>query len=291
MMFHRSLSNIPEETTIICAPLPPAGTVKADDYAHPVTVEYAQSMVDGASPGEYSVTRTWVATDVCGNTSQATQHITWIPDTQLSCAIFVPPSVDCNSHGVPISSGASGGLGDITYAWEVFGEKCFIQSGQGTPEMGMYIGWDEVEITLTLTDAYGCSTTCEATLDCDDLAPIQIVLDSGEQIVQTENNKISTLSAHGEGISSESNLKHFNLWPNPAKDAITVSFESFLDQDVQMSLMNFMGQVLLRDDIEASKGTTTHQIDISKISEGGYIIQLRTDADRYTKVLMIIGKE
>ena len=285
------LSNIPEAATIICAPLPPAGTVKADDYAHPVTVAYTQSMDDGGSPGEYSVIRTWVATDLCGNTAQATQHITWIPDTQLSCDIFVPESVECNSHGVPISSGASGGLGDIIYAWEVFGEKCFIQSGQGTPEMGMYIGWDEVEITLTLTDAYGCSTTCEATLDCEDLAPIQIVLDHGEQVIQNQNNQISTFSSPGEGIFSGSILKHFDLWPNPAKDAITVSFDSFLDQDVQVSLMNFMGQVILYDDIKATMGITTHRIDISKIPEGGYIIQLRTDADRYTKVLMIMRNE
>jgi hypothetical protein len=282
------ISNIPEESTIICAPLPPAGTVNAEDYAHPVTVEYVQSMIDGAGPGTYIVTRTWIATDVCGNTSQATQHITWIPDTQLSCAIFVPEPIACNTHGVPIASGASGGLGDIEYAWEVFGEKCFIQSGQGTTEMGMYIGWDEVEIILTLTDAYGCSTTCEAMLDCEDLAPIQFDVNPEDQIEQIQNNQISTLSSTDKTKSSELNLSQFGLWPNPASDAITLRFESLLDQDVQMAMMNFLGQVILHDNIKAAKGITTHQIDISKIPEGGYIIQLRTDADRYTEVLMII---
>ena len=285
------ISQIPEGATIICAPLPPAGIVKADDYAHPVTIVYAQSMVDGASPGEYSVTRTWIATDVCGNSSQATQHITWIPDTQLSCDIFVPELIDCNSHGVAVTSGASGGLGDISYAWEVFGEKCFIQSGQGTPEIGMYIGWDQVEITLTLTDAYGCSTTCEATLDCEDLSPGPIVVNPGDHVAEIQNHQIPVIPSTAEAGTLESSLKQFNLWPNPAKDAITISFESMLDQDVLVSLMNFMGQTFMRDDIKAAKGTTTHQVDISKIPEGGYMMQLQTKGELYTKIIMVIRKE
>ncbi len=285
------ISDVPVGATIICAPLPPAGTVNATDYASPVNVSYTQTTDPGAGPGEYSVSRTWIATDVCGNTSVATQHITWIPDTQLSCDIFIPESVDCNSHDVPISSGASGGLGEITYAWEVFGEKCFIQSGQGTPAMGMYIGWNPVEITLTLTDAYGCSTTCQATLDCQDIAPNPLVENSGGQDAAIQNVVVPTIQSSPESSIKEANLSQFNLWPNPAKDAITISFESIVDQRVQVSLLNFMGQTLIHNDLKVAIGTTTHQLDISKIPEGGYMIQLRTDDDRYTKVLMIMRKE
>ncbi len=285
------ITNIPEETTIICAPLPPAGIVSTDDYADPVVVEYSQTTIDGASPGEYHVTRRWIVTDVCGNTSEATQHITWIPDTQLSCDIFLPESVECNSHDVPIAGGASGGLGDITYAWEIFGEKCFIQSGQGTPDMGMYIGWDEVEITLTLTDAYGCTTSCSATIDCEDLAANPIADTTGDQDVQIHNIQTAALSPKVEIETTEANLLQFNLWPNPARDAVTVSFESLLDQEVQVSLMNFMGQTLFRQDIKSAKGMTTHQVDISKIPEGGYVIQLRAAGDLYTKVLMVMRNE
>ncbi|MBK9105719.1 MAG: T9SS type A sorting domain-containing protein [Saprospiraceae bacterium] len=284
------ISAIPEEATIICAPLPAAGTVNTADYANPVNVAYTQSTDPGAGPGEYSVTRTWIATDVCGNTSSATQHITWIPDTQLACDIYLPESVDCNSHDVPITSGASGGLGGITYAWEVFGEKCFIQSGQGTPAMGMYIGWNPVEITLTLTDAYGCSTTCQATLDCEDIAPSPLVENAGDQDAGIHNVVVPAIPSSPESRIEEANLSQFNLWPNPAKDAITISFESLLDQHVQVSLINFVGQTLLRDDLKVAKGTTTHQLDVSKVPEGGYMIQLRTDSDRYTKVLMIMRK-
>jgi hypothetical protein len=285
------IGDVPGETTIICGPLPTAGTVSTDDYAQPVTVAYSQSTVDGASPGEYHVTRRWIAMDVCGNTSEATQHITWIPDTQLSCDIFLPESVDCNSHEVPIASGASGGLGDIIYAWEVFGEKCFIQSGQGTPDMGMYIGWDEVEISLTLTDAYGCTTTCSTTLDCEDLAPNPLVVNAGDQDAQPGVNSIPAVISTAGNVDEAANLMQFNLWPNPASDAITIRFESLLEQAVQVSLVNFTGQTLLQEDIIAAKGITNHQVDLSTIPEGGYMVQLRSGKEFYTKVIMVIRKE
>jgi hypothetical protein len=192
---------------------------------------------------------------------------------------------------VPIGSAASGGLGDINYEWEVFGEKCFIQSGQGTPEMGMYIGWDEVEITLTLTDAYGCSTTCSATLDCEDLAPNPLAVNAGDQVAPIGNIQIPAVSSTGGSPDLESNLRQFTLWPNPAKDVITVSFESLLEQDVQVSLVNFMGQTMLREDMTAAKGMTNHQMDVSKIPEGGYMMQLRSGKDIYTKVIMVIRQE
>ena len=92
------ISEVPAETTIICGPLPAPGTVQTDDYTQSVSTQYSQTMVPGVGPGEFNVTRLWVATDACGNTSAATQQITWIPDTQLSCDIFLPQFVDCNFY-------------------------------------------------------------------------------------------------------------------------------------------------------------------------------------------------
>ena len=284
------ISQVPAPTTVICSPLPSAGTVSTDDYSS-VTVAYSQSTADGANAGEYLVTRRWVATDDCGNTSAATQQILWIPDTHLSCDIYLPESVDCNSHGVPIESGASGGLGEISYAWEVFGEKCFIQSGQGTPTIGMYIGWDQVEVTLTLTDAYGCSTTCTAFLDCDDpgfnfnVTPPSTL---GGEIENNESEGVSTGIASGDHASG---LDQLRVWPNPARDAITLKFESALEQDVQLSFINFVGQTFLKEDLRAMPGTTSHEVDLSNMPEGGYMIQLRTTDHLYTKVISVIRKE
>lgn len=285
------ISEVPAETTIICGPLPAPGTIQTDDYTQSVSTQYSQTMVPGVGPGEFNVTRLWVATDACGNTSAATQQITWIPDTQLSCDIFLPQFVDCNSHDVGITSGVSGGLGGITYEWEIFGEKCFIQSGQGTPEIGMYIGWSEVEITLTLTDAYGCSTSCSATLDCEDLAPQPIVSVPGVSDADATYTHAQPVLIPAPVNSREEELKRFNLWPNPANESIQLGFEAASDQRISISLVNFLGQVLLAEEMNVIKGSNRHSMDVSQIPEGGYLLQLKTEQGTYTKVVMVIRNE
>jgi len=285
------ISEVPAETTIICGPLPAPGTVQTDDYTQSVSTQYSQTMVPGNGPGEFNVTRLWVATDACGNTSAATQHITWIPDTQLSCDIFLPQFVDCNSHDVGITSGISGGLGDISYEWEIFGEKCFIQSGQGTPALGMYIGWSEVEITLTLTDAYGCSTSCSATLDCEDLAPQPIVSVPGVSNADATYTLAQPVLIPATVNTREEELKRFNLWPNPANESIQLGFEAATDLRMSISLVNFLGQVILAEEMNVIKGSNSHRVDVSQIPEGGYLLQLKTKQGTYTKVVMVIRNE
>ena len=285
------ISEVPAETTIICGPLPAPGTVQTDDYTQSVSTQYSQTMVPGNGPGEFNVTRLWVATDACGNTSAATQHITWIPDTQLSCDIFLPQFVDCNSHDVGITSGISGGLGDISYEWEIFGEKCFIQSGQGTPALGMYIGWSEVEITLTLTDAYGCSTSCSATLDCEDLAPQPIVSVPGVSNADATYTLAQPVLIPATVNTREEELKRFNLWPNPANESIQLGFEAASDLRMSISLVNFLGQVILAEEMNVIKGSNSHRVDVSQIPEGGYLLQLKTEQGTYTKVVMVIRNE
>src|SRR5678815_980884 len=160
--------DIPADITVICGQLPPASPVHASDYAEPITIDYEQTIGDGDAPGHYIVIRTWTATDPCGNVTVQSQHILWIPDTFIECEIVLPEVVDCNTHGVEIGSIVTGGIGPFTYVWDVIGQECFIQDGQGTSGITIYVGFFDVTISLTVTDAYGCQTVCTATLECFD---------------------------------------------------------------------------------------------------------------------------
>ncbi|MEO5906087.1 MAG: hypothetical protein ABIQ11_05140, partial [Saprospiraceae bacterium] len=161
-------SGVPADETIICEGLPLVPAVDADDSAEPVVIVYTEEILPGSADGEFRVIREWVATDACGNSTVATQEITWIPDTFLDCGILLPDAVDCNSFDVVITTFTSGGIAPLEYLWEVEGEKCFIQSGQGTEEITIYVGFTAVDVSLTVTDAFGCSTICQATLECID---------------------------------------------------------------------------------------------------------------------------
>jgi len=218
-------SEVPDDVTIICAPLPPAQVVQTDDPAQPVTIVYSESIEPGEGPGVFIVTRKWIATDACGNSSVAVQHITWIPDTFLECDIIVPELVEFNTHGVVISSDVTGGIGPFTYLWEMVGEECFIQGGQGTPEIIIYVGWSFVKIILTVTDAYGCVSMCMTTLLC----PAQA---GGES--PCELNISGTIMTHeGESVNNvEITLSDDPLYTNVKSNLTNVEGQYVFENNV-----------------------------------------------------------
>ena len=162
---------------------------------------------------------------------------------------------------------------------------------QGTPALGMYIGWSEVEITLTLTDAYGCSTSCTATLDCEDLGPQPIAIVPGDVDADVSNTQAEPVLIPATENSKAAELKRFNLWPNPANESFQLGFETASDQRISISLVNFVGQIILSEEINVIKGSNSHSMDVSHIPEGGYLMQLKTKQGTYTKVVMVIRNE
>ena len=276
------LSNIPANEVVICQDLPPVAVVIANDPAQPVIIDFNEVMVTGDSPSEFIVTRTWTATDACGNSAQASQGITWIPSTLIECDIVPPGAVQCNSHGVVINSELFGGMGEISYLWEVEGEKCFIQSGQGTPEILIYVGWSEVEISLIVTDEFGCSSECHFLLNC--LDPIGGSLVTNPQGIVPE---AGIDPAHANETTLDI-LKHFNIWPNPANESINLSFDSTIEQEVKFSLTNSLGQVVMHEKMLAVKGFNSKKIDVSQLTEGGYQIQLISEKEIRSKTVVLI---
>ncbi|HZV67893.1 MAG TPA: T9SS type A sorting domain-containing protein [Saprospiraceae bacterium] len=284
-----AFGTVPKDAKVICQQLPPAPPVFANDPAQPVSVVYAQIIGPINGQGAYDVTRKWTATDACGNSSEAIQHITWIPDTGLECDISVPASVNCNTHGVTVSAAASSGLGGVSFAWEVIGEECFIQSGQGTPDITLYVGFSEVEIVLTLTDGFGCSTVCSASIDCIISAPSPFAGSPQSNDPKANSIQLGIISSNDQHTAGY--LTQVNLWPNPANGTLNLSFESGMSQEINFRLINFLGQVSLIDKINARDGYNAEKIDIAHVPDGSYLMEVKTDRDIYTKMVVILRNQ
>jgi len=79
-----TLSNVPADQTVECDNVPPPANVTASDLCDPdVQVELGEGLVilesnppASATACTYEITRTWTATDDCGNTATATQKLT-----------------------------------------------------------------------------------------------------------------------------------------------------------------------------------------------------------------------
>jgi large repetitive protein len=90
------LVDVPSNTTVSCDAIPPAPVIVANDHCdQAVEVAYSQTQTTGCP---YTITRTWTATDACGNVAEATQIIT-VEDVTMPVLIGVPASttMECGS--------------------------------------------------------------------------------------------------------------------------------------------------------------------------------------------------
>jgi hypothetical protein len=282
------LINVPPDTTIVCLPLPLPALVSAEDISQPVSLVYSEIITAGEETGVFIVTRTWTATDACGNITVVVQHIKWIPNSQLSCEIILPPLIECNSHGVIVTSIVTDGFDPYTYEWQVVGEKCFIQAGQGTPEISIYVGWSNVTIILTVTDVYGCISVCTVAWNCQESAGMDFSVFPNAVIQVTDPNQ-SVLTPLVDELSDVGTyLKQINLWPNPANGTINLGFESTTESAVHFTLTDFLGQVIHTDQMNARIGLNTQKINISHLVEGSYLMQVKTKKEIHSKVVVIL---
>ncbi|RMF30550.1 MAG: hypothetical protein D6765_03035, partial [Bacteroidetes bacterium] len=104
------LQNVPADLTLECdqnVPAPPNVTA-TDDCDTDVTISFSETETPGDCPDSYTLTRTWTATDNCGNASTATQTLV-VQDTEAPVLAGVPDdlTVECDEVPDPASPTAS----------------------------------------------------------------------------------------------------------------------------------------------------------------------------------------
>jgi uncharacterized repeat protein (TIGR01451 family) len=95
------LSTAPANTTVSCEAVPTAAVLTATDNCDlaPV-VTYAEVRTNGTCANSYTLTRTWTATDVCGNSSSKTQVIT-VEDKTAPILSTAPANIMVSCEAVP----------------------------------------------------------------------------------------------------------------------------------------------------------------------------------------------
>jgi PKD repeat protein len=148
-----TLSAAPADETVECDAVPAAATLTAGDNCdNAPVVTFAESRVNGNCPGRYTLTRTWTATDACGNASSKTQTII-VQDTQAPTANCKPVTVTLVNGTATITAAAvnnnsADNCGAVTLSVSKTTFNCN-NLGANT-------------VTLTVTDECGNSSTCDA---------------------------------------------------------------------------------------------------------------------------------
>lgn len=67
------------------------------------------------------------------------------------------------------------------------------------------------------------------------------------------------------------------IFPNPTKGVVTLRFETLVAQDVNVNILNSLGQQIYSNHLTNHIGLVNEKIDLSSFSEGLYFIKITTD--------------
>jgi hypothetical protein len=109
-------------------------------------------------------TITWTAEDACGNIGSHTQLICLEKDP-ISCEILGQENIICGEE-VTFSAQVSNGIAPYTLTWELSDSiwETVVDSMEGM--ITLLAGPADALLTLSITDAEGCMTSCAIDLDC-----------------------------------------------------------------------------------------------------------------------------
>jgi hypothetical protein len=159
----------PGPLTIACGqtiPPPDITTVTAtDNCSGTVIITWAGDQSNNQNPE--IITRTYMATDECGNTAVCSQSITRA-SSSITCNIIEPQQYPfCGMINNMLTSEVTGGT-PVSYSWTVSSTDpgWTILSGSNTSTIYYNAGQDNGTFSLTTTDDLGCTSTFELPMNC-----------------------------------------------------------------------------------------------------------------------------
>ncbi|MBE0662045.1 MAG: T9SS type A sorting domain-containing protein [Bacteroidales bacterium] len=77
------------------------------------------------------------------------------------------------------------------------------------------------------------------------------------------------------------------VYPNPSNGIVTLEMQWFLGKQVQISVLNLEGQIILQKELIA---TAVSSLDISELPAGTYIVKMNAGAEQFSKQLILTDK-
>ncbi len=160
-----TIDNAPANLSVECDQIPPPATVTATDNCDiDVDITFVENTTPGLCLNQFTLTRTWTATDDCGNSTVTTQTIE-VDDTQAPVLIGVPNNATVECDMVPSAANVIANDNCDTDIPVVFAE---------TQTPGMCANAYTLTRTWTAEDDCGNATTSTQIINVEDTTPPQI---------------------------------------------------------------------------------------------------------------------
>lgn len=89
-----------------------------------------------------------------------------------------------------------------------------------------------------------------------------------------------------QSVSEKSIMDAIRVYPNPSNGSINIENESIQNQQVDLSVVNSLGQVVYTEQIRNWMSSDQHRLELS-LPQGLYILNLITDSQRFSSKLIV----
>jgi len=137
--------------------------------------------------------------------------------------------------------------------------------------------------TFEILDAYGDGICCQYGNGAYSITDASnTVLASGSQFASSEQKIFKT----GVLGVEELEVGAFNVYPNPASDAVNVSFEAN-NNDYSVSLIDLQGRTIATKNLSQSNGTQVVSFSTENVAKGSYIVTIASNGLKRTKNVVV----
>ena len=88
-------------------------------------------------------------------------------------------------------------------------------------------------------------------------------------------------------IEGEYNISALNIYPNPSRDIFNISFISDQQQSFTVTIVNILGEMLIREDLIEFIGEYKRAINLNQYEKGVYILEIVTEDGTINKKLIL----
>ena len=83
------------------------------------------------------------------------------------------------------------------------------------------------------------------------------------------------------------NIDKLNIYPNPSRDIFNIEFTSLVRQELEVRVINSIGEVVYIDNINNHIGKYINSISLEESSKGIYFLEIQTNDGIVNKKLIL----
>ncbi|MBW8050924.1 MAG: T9SS type A sorting domain-containing protein, partial [Cytophagales bacterium] len=206
-----------------------------------------------------------IPSNSCGNGSQGCKFVTVSGTVTPSVSISASTTTICSGETVIFTSTSNGGGGSPSYQWYLNGSPVgFNSSTYTTPSLT-----SNAQVYCVMTSSSSCANPTSAT--------------SGTTTITVVN----TTPPCGVGIADIDFINNLNIHPNPNTGEFIIEMEITQPKDLEIKLLNAIGQVIYEEGLNKYAGKYQKTIDVGKQATGIYTLQLLSDEGIINRKIII----